>query len=155
MFAISSGTETLLIYVAAAVIGAAILGFARAVMKFMQTRQTTQRQEEYDQRTLSEFFFDRERDPKTGVPAKEGWTTAVNKALDTLTRGQAQTTRMINEILREIKPDGNGGHNLRGLVERGAKAADLGVKAAELEVDRQIVERERVQRRDHVWDEDQ
>lgn len=148
MFAISSGTETLLIYVAAAVIGAAILGFARVVMKFIQGRQTAQRLEDWDQRTLSEYFFDTPRDTRTGAPAKDGWTTVVNRTLKQLVDGQAQTTRMINEILREIKPDGNGGHNFRGVVERG-------ISAASDEVGKQITERERVQRRDHVWDEDQ
>lgn len=127
MLAISSGTETLLIYVAAAVIGAAILGFARAVMKFIQTRQTAQRQDEWDQRTLSEFFFDKERDPRTGTPAKEGWTTLVNRTLKELVDGQARIERAVHLTLNEVVPDGNGGHNLRGAVDRSAKAADAEV----------------------------
>lgn len=121
MFAISSGTETLVIYVAAAVIGAVILGFGRAVMKFIQNRQTSLRQGEWDQRTLSEFFFDRDRDPRTGTPAKEGWTTTVNKALAQLAASQERTNAMVNKILYEITP--NGGHNLRGGIDRMAEAA--------------------------------
>lgn len=141
MFAISAGTETLLIYVAAAVIGAAILGIGKAVMGLVRTRQLKARNTEFDQRTLTEFFFDIDRDPRTGTPARQGWTTKVDKTLDILTKGQNQTTRMLNEVLREIKPDGNGGHNLRGIMERQAEAVGI-------EVDKQVEERKRVQERD-------
>ena len=142
MFAISSGIENLLIISAAGVLGAIILGIGRAVMKVLQTRQARSRNDDFDQRTLSEFFFDTPRDQRTGAPAKEGWTTKVDRTLEQLAQGQTRQAGLLNEVLREIKPDGNGGHNFRGVVERAAAAADV-------ETEKQTTERDRVQLRDN------
>ena len=139
MLALSSGLSQLFVLAGAGILGAIVLGIGRAVMGLMRTRQTTQRQEEFDQRTLAEFFFDTERDSRTGAPPKEGWTTTVNRTLAELKRSQDHTAKIVNEILYELKP--NGGGNFRGLVERG-------VEAAGAEVDKQVEERKRVQDRD-------
>lgn len=58
--------------------------------------------------SLTVFLFGTEKTDK-GVPAKEGWTQKVDQTL--------------GEILAELRPDHNGRHNLRGIVERGAEAA--------------------------------
>lgn len=145
MFAISTGLQNLLIIAGASLLCATVLAVGRSGMNLMRKRQTDQRQEAYDQRTLSEFFFDTPRDSRTGTPGKEGWTTKVDRTLGQLGKGQERTAGLLNEVLREIKPDGNGGNNFRGIVERAAEAAST-------EVDRQVTERGRVQRRDRQWD---
>ena len=114
-------------------------------MKLFEGSKTKRRQEEQDQQTLSEFFFDTPRNQRTGTPAKQGWTTKVDATLETLTKGQAHTTKLVHEVLQELKPDGNGGHNFRGLIERSAEAAGI-------EVNTQTVERTRVQKRDQRQD---
>jgi len=142
---LTGGTETLIIYIAAAVIGAAILGLGRAFMKALQKRQTDARQAEDDKRILSYFLFDQPRDPSTGTPAKQGWTTTVDIKLESLTKSQERMDKMLGEILYELKP--NGGGNFRGAVERNAVAARA-------EVDAQILERKRIQERDRIMDSD-
>lgn len=127
VLAATTNTQWVLIYLAVALISAAILGATRAAMKWLQSHQTDKRNEDYDQRTLAEFFFDTPRDPRTGTPGKQGWTTTVDNTLKVLADGQARTERAVNKILGEVQQDGNGGHNLRGVVERGAKAAGADV----------------------------
>ena len=128
MLAISSGLQTFLILAAATVIATVIIGFGRAVVGYVKLKQTKAREDEFDQRTLSEFFFDTDRDPRTGTPAKEGWTTKVDRTLQQLAAGQAtlaaaqaETAKAVHEILYEVKP--NGGGNLRGGVDRIEQAA--------------------------------
>ncbi len=116
MLAISSTLSEFFVLCGAGVIGAVILGLGRAVMGLVRTTQTKKRAAETDQATMSEFLFGTPRDPRTGMPAREGWTRRVDKALETLASG-------LEEVLSEIKPDRNGRHNLRGIVERGAEAA--------------------------------
>lgn len=73
-------------------------------MKLLQNRQTDIREMD----SLTMFLFGSEKTDK-GIPAKEGWTQRVDRTLE--------------EILSELRPDHNGRHNLRGIVERGAEAA--------------------------------
>ncbi len=122
MLAISTGLSQFLILAGAGIVGAVILGIGRAGMGLMKTRQTQTRQDEFDQRTLTEFFFDTPRDSRTGAPAKIGWTTKVDGQLDRLSKSQTETQRVLNEILYEVKP--NGGGNLRGAVDRVADRHD-------------------------------
>ena len=141
-----SPPNLLVYYIGGPLFVAFAIWVARSTMKFFEGRQKKQHQQDYDQRTLSEFFFDTPRDPNTGTPAKQGWTTKVDATLETLTRGQAHTTKLIHEVLGELKPDNNGGHNFRGLMERSAEAAGI-------EVSQQTEERNRVQGRDKRLDE--
>ena len=118
MLALTEGWQQFLILAAAGVVGAFVLGIGRAGMGLMRTKQTQARQEEADQRILTEFFFDTPRDPRTGTPAKIGWTTKVDACLKELTDGQARIERAVHQTLSEVVPDGNGGHNLRGGIDR-------------------------------------
>lgn len=119
MLAISSGIEQFLILALAGIIGAAVLGAGRAVMGLIRTRQTKQRQNTEDQRTLSEFFFGVEADPRTRTPGREGWCVKVDRSLEQLTTG-------LSQVISELIPDGNGRQNLRGITERTAET--LGVE---------------------------
>lgn len=121
--AVSSGLLTLLELAGATVLAAIVLAIARAVMESFKKRQDDQRQDEYDQRTITEFFFDTPSDARTKTPAKEGWTTKVDNTLSELKEGQARIESAVHQTLSEVIPDGNGGHNLRGAVDRGAAAA--------------------------------
>ena len=118
-----SGVEVVLIYAAAAVLGAVILGVGRALMKLIQSRQADKRADEADDRTLKEFFFGLEKDVRTGTPAREGWTVTVDRCLAALTRGQettqtmaTETRHLVDKILYELTP--NGGSNMRGAIDR-------------------------------------
>lgn len=114
--ATQSGLETVIIYVAAAVLGAVILGIGRATMNLIRSRQARKRSEETDNKTLTDFFFGTERDPRTRTPAREGWTTKVDRQLEQLRKTQHQTSNAVQQILYELQP--NGGSNFRGAVER-------------------------------------
>jgi hypothetical protein len=123
VLAISSGLQTFIVLAAATVIATLIIGFGRAAVAYVKLRQTKAREDEFDQRTLSEFFFDTERDPRTGTPAKEGWTTKVDRALTDLAAGQRRIEQAVHLTLSEVQPDGNGGHNFRGVAEKAFKAS--------------------------------
>jgi hypothetical protein len=133
LFAASGGVTVLITTLALCAAG--LIGWiARAFMNLVKTRQSKARDDERAERTLSAFLFDQERDPRTGTPATTGWTTRVDQTLSVLTSGQARTEaaqvrteRAVHQILEELRPDGNGGHNLRGLVERSAEAAGVEV----------------------------
>lgn len=73
------------------------------------------RQDSRDAVGLREFFFDTPGNPRTGVPPKKGWTTLVDER-------QVRMERKLDAVLGEVKP--NGGHNLRGAVDRTAKKVD-------------------------------
>lgn len=118
MFAISSGVQQVLILAGATIIAAICIAAGRALMKLLQNRQTQARENDFDQRTLAEFFFDTDRDPRTGAPAKEGWTTKVDRTLRELTASQLRIEKAVHLTLGEVVKDGNGGHNLRGGVDR-------------------------------------
>lgn len=120
---LSADIHSIFALAGATVLGAFILGAGKAVMGLIRSSQTKKRNEESDQRILTEFFFDTPADPRTRTPGKEGWTTKVDATLVSLKAGQQQTQNLLNEVLGELRPDGNGGHNLRGVVERGAEAA--------------------------------
>lgn len=103
--------------------GAALIGFGKAVAGLWRSNQSKRRVDEQDQRTLKEFFFGAEKDPRIGTPAKEGWTTKVDRQLAGQTRQleqlrvtQHQTSNAVQQILYELTP--NGGSNFRGKVER-------------------------------------
>lgn len=96
-----------------------MVAIARAFTKTYGKYQAESR----DKKDLSGFLFDTPENPRTHVPAKEGWTTKVDRTLQLLTAGQARTEGAVKEILREVKPDGNGELNLRGIVDRAALAA--------------------------------
>lgn len=123
MLAITEGWVQFFILAGAGVIGAVVLGLGRAVMGLMRTRQAKVRADESDARNLSVFFFDQPRDERTGTPATIGWTTKVDASLDQLTKSQAHTTKVLNEILYEVKP--NGGGNLRGGIDELRERKDL------------------------------
>lgn len=124
MFAISGGFEEFIILAAAGVIGAVVLGAGRAVMGLVRSRQTRQRQNVEDQRTLSEFFFGVEADPRTRTPGREGWCVKVDRSLEQLASG-------LQEVISQITPDHNGRHNLHGVVERTAEAVGVELPPAE------------------------
>ena len=126
MLAPTDNWTQFLILAGAGVVGAFILGIGRAGMGLVRTRQAKVRADESDARNLSTFFFDQPRDSRTGTPATVGWTTKVDATLDQLTKSQAHTTKILNEILYEVKP--NGGGNLRGAVDVAAQAATDEVK---------------------------
>ena len=86
---------------------------------------------------MSEYLFDQPADSITGAPATKGWTTKVDATLTTLAAGQHEVEHTTREILKELKDDGNGDRNLRGLVKRTAEAAGAEITA-------QAEERERV-----------
>lgn len=114
-------------------------------MGLMCNRQTEVRRQKTTLEKMNEFFFDQPADEETGIPATQGWTTKVDTALRLLVHGQARGNLAIGEVVREVKPDSNGGENLRGVLERTAEAT--GVK-----ITKQTEERERVQLRDAVRD---
>ena len=143
MWGVSGGLSELIILTVSAIAGAAILGFGKAVMSLMRTRQTKQRMENDDERTRQRFFFDQPADPRTGTPATTGWTTTVNATLRELAAGQTDTAKKVDQILYELMP--NGGGNFRGMVEKNAAAAQK-------EVGEQVAERGRVKRRDDRTD---
>lgn len=89
------------------IIYTAVGGFVLAMGLAFAKTYGKHRQDARDAQGLREFFFDTPANDRTGVPAKKGWTTKVDETL--------------NEILAELKPDHNGGHNLRGAVDRTAK----------------------------------
>lgn len=156
MLAASSEVLNLLV----ATVGAAILiAIGTSVVHIIRKRETSISNSAEDNRTVSEFLFDTPADPRTHTPAREGWTTKVDRVLE--------------GILKELLPDGNGGHNLRGQVTRAelnaqqaatdaakavvaaetaATAAARAVIAAEAEAEAQTVERERVAERDKKAD---
>ena len=108
-----NGGGQILIGVIAAAAAAVIVAVARAAMATVGKRQ----QGAKDNREMSEFFFDTPANPRTGVPFREGWTTTVNKTL-------ASLHKSTQAILAEVKPDGNGGHNLRGQIDKVAERHD-------------------------------
>lgn len=142
MFAVS-GIGDVIISTAAIISSGAILGIARATMKLIKARQTKEREDTQDLKSVTTFFFGEDANPRTGTPAKTGWTTKVDNTLQTLSDGQLRTEHAVKKILGEVVP--NGGHNLRGAVERAAGIA--GVEAAD-----QTTERKRVQERDAEHD---
>jgi len=79
---------------------------------------------------ISHWLFGHEADPTTGLPGTPGWCAEVDQRL-------ADLNQNVGIILREVLPDGNGGHNMRGDIARAASAAAAEVKAA-------VAERERV-----------
>jgi hypothetical protein len=141
----TSETVTVLFSIVGIIGATLVIAIARSAMKLFQSSQTKRRDDVSDQRENREFFFDTPANPRTGTPAKQGWTTKVDLTLQELQQGQIRTTSLVNEVLRELKPDGNGGHNLRGLVERS-------VEAAGVETTSQVIERTRVQARDKAAD---
>lgn len=118
VLAISSGVQNFLILAGATVIATIVIGFGKAMMGIVRTRQIKGREEENDQRVLSEFLFGSERDPRTGTPAKEGWTDKVDRSLAELTASQSRIEKAVHLTLSEVVQDGNGGHNMRGAIDR-------------------------------------
>ncbi len=114
----STGLGTVCILAGATIIATIILGIGKAVKDLVRSKQKERREEALDQMRLSEFLFGVERDPRTGTPGRVGWAVTVDKSLEALTHG-------LNEVLSELKEDGNGRHNFRGIAERTAEA--LGV----------------------------
>ena len=121
MLAISSSLTEFFVLAAAGIVGAIVLAAGRAMMGLVRTRQTKQRADEKDQDKLSTFFFDQPRDPRTGTPGTEGWTTKVDRTLKELKDSQLRIEKAVHLTLNEVVQDGNGGHNLRGAVDRIAK----------------------------------
>ena len=160
----TSGASEVLIFAAAAVLAGLVGWIAKATMSLIKSRQSKQRDDERAEHTLSQFFFDQERDPRTGTPATVGWTSRVDQTLGILTAGQSRTEaaqrrieHTVQEIAYELKP--NGGGNLRAIVEMGAQAAGVEVVKQEDERVQQTdertlstAERGRVQQRDARWD---
>ena len=125
-----AGVAEIIIYTAAGILAAAILGISRAATKLYQSRQIKQREATQDLKTFSSFLFGEDKNPRTGTPAKEGWTSKVDMSLQILTAGQSRTDaaqvrieHAINQVKTEVVDDNNGDHNLRGIVKRGAEAA--------------------------------
>ena len=75
-------------------------------------------QDEADARNLSKFFFDTPRDPRTGTPAKIGWTTKVDACLKELTDGQARIERAVLNVIGKMFRTVMAGSNFRGAVDR-------------------------------------
>jgi hypothetical protein len=120
---------------------ALVIGIVRAAVQTTRKRQTVAR----DNAALTEFFFDTPENPRTRVPAKKGWTTRVDELLGQLTDGQSRIERAVHDIRSEVKPDGNGGHNMRGELQRLQKDSNAEAKASSNE-------RGRVQGRDDTID---
>lgn len=113
-----TATATLVILIAAPIIVASVLAVARAVMKVVQNRQFEARERD----SLTELLLGT-KTSQSGIPGREGWIFKVDRALEVLAAGQGRTETAVNKILREVKDDNNGDHNLRGIVKRGAEAA--------------------------------
>lgn len=128
MFALSSTVDSIILYVLIGLITAAILGLGRAFMKWTQGKQTKVRQNADTQRLLTEYLFDTPSDPIARTPARIGWTSKVDLALENLQRGQDRIEKAVHLTLSEVVPDGNGGHNMRGGIDRLAEAASADVK---------------------------
>lgn len=125
------------------------------VVTLVRKRRSTAKDDIEDMGNLTDFLFDKPSNPRTRTPATTGWTTMVNATLEDHGRRLADIGGMVQQVLAEVKPDGNGGHNLRGAVVRSAKAADeareaaeRAVQAAQDEAQLQVEERERVARRE-------
>ena len=73
-----------------------------------------------DRASMSEFFFGHEANPRTRLPGADGWVKEVNARFDDVDTSLANLAQSVQLILEEVKPDGNGGHNLRGAVDRAA-----------------------------------
>lgn len=93
------------------VLAAFVIAVTAAVVRTFSKHQADAR----DAQGLREFFFDTPGNPRTGVPPKKGWTTLVDERQDRI-------ERKVDAVLGEVKP--NGGHNLRGAVDRAAKNAE-------------------------------
>ncbi len=111
----STGFGTICILAIASIVTAIILGTGKMVMGIVRTRQARAKAEESGLSNFGKYFFDQPRDEQTGTPATVGWTTKVDATLEQLTKSQAHTTKILNEILYEVKP--NGGGNLRAAID--------------------------------------
>lgn len=126
MFALSAFTGNVLEGIVYTLLAGLVVAIVRAAIQTARKRQVAAR----DDASLREYFFDTEANPRTGVPAKEGWTSKVDKTLAFLAAGQARTEagqlrteRVVKEVLAELQHDGNGQDNFRGMVERGIAAS--------------------------------
>lgn len=99
-------------------------GFVLAVGTAVAKTFGKHRQDARDAQGLREFFFDTPGNPRTGVPPKTGWTSKVDAAISEMRASQGTIERKLDDVLGEVKPDGNGGHNLRGAVDRAARKAE-------------------------------
>lgn len=141
MFAASDFLGNVLIGVLYTAGAALIIGIVRAAIQTTRKRQMVAR----DNAALTEFFFDTPENPRTRVPSKKGWTTKVDETLGDLAAGQTRIERVVHDIRSEVKPDGNGGHNMRGELQRLQRDASA-------EAQFQTDERVRVQGRDEQID---
>ena len=89
----------ILVYAIAAAAGALLVAIGRAAMNLVKKRQTERRETTEDQQNLAEFLFGIPHDARTGTPAREGWTSRVDRILGQLSTGQAQTMQLLREVV--------------------------------------------------------
>jgi len=114
----AGGANSILGYAIATALGALFVYLGKVFVNWLKSRKDELRHDSEDSKTLSEFFFGVQRDVRTGTPGRRGWTTTVDETLIKLQRGQEQTLGLVREVLSELRPDNNGGHNFRGRIDR-------------------------------------
>lgn len=138
-------------YAFATALGLVLFALAEVAARFVRSRDRRIKDDSTDLSDIARFLWGRPKGPRTGMPAETGWTTktdttltAHGELLKTLTKKVTVMGDTVAEILREILPDGNGGHNMRGDITRAAEAATKASKLAQAEATAQSLERDRV-----------
>lgn len=112
-------------------------GIGTGVVKLLKTKVDGSKEETQGITRTNRFIFGTPATPKTGAPAEKGWATIVNAhlvqqdtkldshgiLLEKIGRSVATILAQSTTVVAEVTQDGNGGHNLRGIMQQAADAA--------------------------------
>lgn len=87
----------------------AVFAIVKVVQSVNQTFHQWQRgrsEDNDDARSIAEFLFGRDANPRTKTPPVEGWTTQVDRQLHALDKGQLHTIHLVEEVLDNQKKNG-------------------------------------------------
>jgi hypothetical protein len=76
-----------------------VVSIVRSVTKTYDSWKRGRSTADADARSIAEFLFGKDLNPRTKTPAVKGWTAVVDEKLDALDEGQLETHHLIKEVI--------------------------------------------------------
>jgi hypothetical protein len=86
-------------YLAAPLALYVVVRIIQSVNKTYDTWKRGKANADTDARSIAEFLFGKDLNPRTKAPAVKGWTAVVDEKLNDLDEGQLETHRLIREVI--------------------------------------------------------
>lgn len=150
MFALSSFSNNVIEGIVYTLLAGLVVAMVRAGMQTRAKMQTEKR----DATSTNIYLFGKEANPRTGEPATKGWTQKTDERLTLQDSTMAEISAAVHSLSGELH---RLGQRIIGNTDAAAAKIISGAKEASQEavkeVALQVVERDRVQKRDDAYDE--